>query len=149
MAAHACAHHYPRNDPGSHSLRIVRVAGERTGEHALLDQDAPDHERYHKKNWDDGDPGAEREADAQQQQQPTGAAWVTHHSVGSGSTTCWPRSGCKRTALEKKRLTSMAQVVNAMPIAKPIKPRIWSVNGTVADQCSRPTLSPASSNART
>jgi hypothetical protein len=60
--------------------------------------------------------------------------------MGPDETTCLPRSGCKRTALEKKRLTCMALVVNPMPIAKPIKPRICSGNGTVVDQCSGPKL---------
>jgi hypothetical protein len=36
------------------------------------------------------------------------------------------------SATEKKRLTSMAEVVNPVPIAKPIKPRICSAGGTSA-----------------
>jgi hypothetical protein len=55
---------YARNDPGSDSLHVVRVAGERTGEHTLLDQRPADHERYDEQDRDDGDPGAKRDAGA-------------------------------------------------------------------------------------
>ena len=53
---------HARNDPGPDLPHVVRVAGERTGEHAFLQQGATDHQRRHEQDRRHGNPGAKREA---------------------------------------------------------------------------------------
>ena len=102
--AHARSPH-ARNDPGSDSLHVVRVAGERPGEHALLDQGATDIN------------GTMSRIGTMAIHDPSATPALSSKSSPPGSPDgapadrvrmkrlVGPGRAAKRTALEKKRLT--------------------------------------------